>query len=395
MTADPATADPVALAARPAAVSIAALFAVNGLQIGGIGGTLPAMRDRLDIDARGLSLLLLCFAASAVVSMQIGGRLSDSLGARRIALASAPTLIAGIALLAFASSLPWAIAAMLVAGIGNGGMDVSMNALGVQVEAARPRPIMSFFHACWSIGSLAGAGAVVLVSHLLDRTGGSVVMPSLLTLSVLGAIAYAGIVRIVPVARTIEHVDEGGVRRKLPALAWVLGAMGFCFGIAEGTAVDWSSVHVTDVARIDPSTGALGLVAVSGFMVIIRLLGDRAVSRFGRRAVVRFGGLTALGGYLVTLFTQPLPLLLVGWSLVGLGMGMVAPQVYAVAGHIGGGRMLAVVVTFGYAAFLIGPVIIGGLVSWVGVQDAMVLPMILAAALVAISAGLPHRDDET
>lgn len=381
------TAGEVTLAARPAAASVVALFAINGLQIGGIGGTLPAMRDRLDIGAGGLSVLLLCFAAPAVLSMQLGGRLSDSIGARRVALAATPTLIAGIALLAVAQSLPLATVAMAIGGIGNGAMDVSMNAIGVQVEAARPRPVMSRFHACWSIGNLAGAGVVVLIGRISE----SVVPPALLTLAALGAIWYAGIVRMVPATRTIEHTHSDGSRRKLPAMAWLLGGMGFCFGISEGTAIDWSSVHVTDVARIDPSTGALGLVAVSGFMVVIRLLGDRAVSRFGRRNVVRFGGTTALAGYLLTVFTQPLPLLLIGWSLVGLGMGMVAPQVYAVAGHTGGGRMLAVVVTFGYAAFLIGPVIIGGLVSWIGVQYTMILPMILAATLVVISRVLPSR----
>jgi MFS family permease len=168
--------------------------------------------------------------------------------------------------------------------------------------------------------------------------------------------------------------------------------MAFCFGLAEGTAVDWSSVHVTDVARIDPSTGALGLVAVSGFMVVVRLLGDQVVARFGRRAVVRVGGVTAVGGYLVTVFTGSLPPLLAGWALVGLGLGLVAPQVYAVAGHVGGGRMLAIVVTFGYAAFLIGPAIIGQLVERVGIQQAMFLPLALSAVLVTISAVLPRTD---
>ena len=164
--------------------------------------------------------------------------------------------------------------------------------------------------------------------------------------------------------------------------------MAFSFGLAEGTAVDWSSVHVTDVARVDPSTGALGLVAVSTFMVLIRLFGDRAVASFGRVAVVRFGGLVAAAGYLVTLLGQPLPTLLAGWALVGLGVGMIAPQVYAVAGHAGGGRMLAVVVTFGYGAFLVGPAIVGALSKQVGIQQAMIFPLILALVLVALSAVL-------
>lgn len=108
--------------------------------------------------------------------------------------------------------------------------------------------------------------------------------------------------------------------------------------------------------------------------------------------MVRFGGVTAVLGYLVTVFTEPLPLLLVGWALVGLGVGLVAPQVYAVAGHTGGGRMLAVVVTFGYAAFLIGPVLIGQLVHYIGIQNAMILPLALSLALVAVSPVLPRTD---
>jgi MFS family permease len=379
------------LATRPAAVAVATLFGINGMLIGGIGGSLPAMRDRLGIEAGGLSVLLLCLAASAVVSMQVGGRLADALGARSVVMVVTPLLAFAVLVLAVAPSLPVAIIAMVVAGLGNGSMDVGMNALGVQVEQARSRPIMSLFHACFSIGNLAGAGTIVLIARLFDREGGSVVTPALVTLGVVAFVLLGLIVRSVPVGERIEHRPDG-VRTRIPRLAWLLGLMAFCFGLAEGTAVDWSSVHVTDVARIDPSTGALGLVAVSGFMVVIRLLGDRAVARVGRRAVVRLGGVTAVAGYLVTVFTHPLPLLLLGWALVGLGVGLVAPQVYAVAGHVGGGRMLAVVVTFGYSAFLVGPAIIGGLVHRFGIQHAMVLPLVLSACLVAVSGVLPRSD---
>ena len=377
----------MSLRTRGAAAAVTVLFAMNGALVGGFGGTLPALRERLGVGSGGVSVLLFCFAGAAVLSMQAGGRLSDSLGARAVVLVSAPVLASGILLLAFARSLPAAAAAVLLAGFGNGAMDVSMNALGVQVERARPRPVMSFFHAFFSIGNLSGAGVVVLVGQF--RSGPGVVLPSLITIGLATLAAYAFVVRIVPRAEPVGHVRHS--RRGLPAVAWALGAMAFSFGLAEGTAVDWSSIHVTDVARIDPARGALGLVAVSGFMVPVRLCGDRAVAAFGRRRVVRFGGAVAVAGYLVVLTATPLPVVLAGWALVGLGVGMIAPQVYAAAGHAGGGRLLAVVVTFGYAAFLVGPAVIGTLVGWIGVQHAMALPLALAGVIVVLARSLPDE----
>jgi MFS family permease len=149
---------------------------------------------------------------------------------------------------------------------------------------------------------------------------------------------------------------------------------------------------VTEVARVDSTTGALGLVAVNGFMVLIRLMGDRLVARFGRRAVVRFGGVCAALGYGTVTLVSGLPLLLVGWALVGLGVGMIAPQVYAVAGHIGGGRVLAVVVTFGYAAFLAGPAVMGFVVNQLGLHHAMAVPAVLCAGIVGLAATMPKND---
>jgi len=378
-------------------LAVAGLFAVNGLLIGGIGGTLPAMRQRLDVDAGGLAVLLVSLSVAAVVSMQIGGRLADSRGARNVAMPACALLIAGVGSLAFAPTLPLAAAAMALAGLGNGAMDVSMNALGVRVEQVRVKPVMSRLHACFSIGNLAGAAAVILIARITGD-GGEVVTAALVTLAAVAVIAGMTISRSIPSTTPVRTVERsaGGptVRRgmRLPAGALLLGVMAFSFGLAEGTAIDWSSVHVTDVARVAPSTGALGLVAVSSFMVLIRLFGDRAVAAFGRVNVVRFGGLVAAAGYLVVILGRPLPVLLVGWALVGLGVGLIAPQVYAAAGHAGGGRMLAVVVTFGYGAFLIGPAVIGALIGWVGIRHAMAFPLILSVALVALSRVLSRSE---
>lgn len=320
-----------------------------------------------------------------------GGRLADSRGARNVALPACALLIAGVAALAFAPTLPLAACAMALAGLGNGAMDVSMNALGVRVEQARAKPVMSRLHACFSIGNLAGAATVILIARI-GGDGQGVVTAALVTLALVAVVAGVAILASIPQTKPVAVVQRRAGGSRVPAGALWLGAMAFCFGLAEGTAIDWSSVHVTDVARVAPSTGALGLVAVSSFMVLIRLSGDRAVAIFGRVNVVRFGALVAAAGYLVAILGQPLPVLLAGWALVGLGVGLIAPQVYAAAGHMGGGRMLAVVVTFGYGAFLIGPAIIGALIGQVGIRHAMAFPLVLSVVLVAVSRVLSRSE---
>lgn len=379
------------LAGRRAVLAVALLFAVNGLVIGGYGGSLPSIRDRLGIDATRIAILLFTAGAAGIVAMQIGGRLSDAIGARRVALAGIPLLIAATITFALATTYPVAVVGAVLLGLGNGTMDVAMNAIGVQVESARRRPIMSTFHALWSVGGFIGAGLVLLLSRLFDLRDQAIVAPMMTMLAVVALAVFVIAWVITPPAATVAHRKDG-VRTRIPRMAWLLALMAVAFGLSEGTATDWAALHVTEVAEVDSTTGAIGLIAVSGFMVVIRLLGDRLVSRFGRRAVVRFGASCATVGYATVTVVSGLPLLVIGWALVGLGVGMIAPQVYAVAGHIGGGRVLAVVVTFGYAAFLAGPAIVGFLVNHLGIHHAMAVPAVLCVGIVALAATLPKHD---
>jgi MFS family permease len=392
MTSTLVAGDVTARLARPrSAVAVSLLFAVNGLVIGGYGGALPSIRERLDLSATQIAILLFTTGLAGIVAMQLGGRLSDARGARKVALTGLVLLVLAATTVALSPSFAVTVLGAGVLGLGNGTIDVAMNAVGVQVEAARRRPIMSLFHALWSVGGFLGAGSVLLMAALLDRRGGAVVAPLLLTVAAVTAVAFLVALRITPPTAVVSHTS-GGVRTRIPKVAWLLAIMAVAFGLAEGTATDWSSLHVTEVAGVDPTTGALGLVAVQGFMVVIRLLGDRLVARYGRRAVVRFGGLCAAFGYATVTLVSGLPLLVAGWALVGLGVGMIAPQVYAVAGHMGGGRVLAVVVTFGYAAFLAGPAVIGFLVNHLGLHHTMAVPALLCAGVVGLAATMPKAD---
>ncbi len=383
------------LSAARAVVAVVLLFCYNGVVIGVYAASIPSLAARFSLAAwPDLAVLFICIGLAAIASMQISGRLADRYGARRVSLAMIPVLVLGILGVALAPNVPALFAAGIALGIGNGGIDVAMNAIGVQVEQNRTKPIMSFFHGMWSVGSLIGSALLVVLAPLFGRAPQPTVLAAASIAAALGVVTTGVALRIIPETKVVSHHDESGTKTPIPRSAYLLGLMAIAFGLGEGTAMDWSGVHVTQVTGVDATTGALGVTAVAAFMVVIRLLGDFLVARFGRRAVTRFGGACSALGYLVTATGTSLPVLLVGWSLVGLGIGMIAPQVYAVAGHTAGGRGLAVVVTFGYATFLIAPALIGLLVGTVGIQNTMLAPAILLSGLLVLARIMPGREVE-
>ena len=385
---------------RPAAVTtdgttrdflaVAVLFLGNGLIVGTFGGSLPGLRSLLDLSPGRIVGVLVATALFAVLSMNVSGRLADRFGARLPSIVGGGVMVLGGVVMGFAPSYPVLVVGAALFGLGNGAMDVAMNALGVSVEQARRRPVMSRLHACFSIGNFGGALIVVVLGHLLAE--GTATHWSLWTGAVILALLLAGVFGRMP--QSPKRVSEDGTPGKIPSVAWLLAAMAVCFGLTEGTAVDWSSLHVADVGDVSPSAGAWGLACVSGFMVVIRLLGDMVVERLGRAFVVRAGSACALVGYLLTVLSSTLAVILVGWCLVGLGVGLIAPQIYGLAGHVGGGRGLALVVSFGYAAFLIGPAIIGFVASHSDLQRAMLVPVVTAVGLIVMSAWLPADPTE-
>lgn len=383
------------LSSTRSVAAVVVLFGYNGLVIGTYAAAIPTLQARFGLSPQLLGALFVTVGLAAIISMQLAGRLSDHLGARRVSLAMIPFLTFAMVALGQAPTLPWLFAAGALLGFGNGGIDVAMNAIGVQVEKQRSKPIMSFFHGMWSVGNLAGAALLVALTPLLGRGGQFGVQVTTAIAGIVGIAVLAIGWRIIPETEPVKHTDSvTGAKRPIPAAAYLLGLMAVAFGLGEGTAMDWSGLHVTEVAGVDATTGALGVTVMAAFMVIIRLLGDFLVARFGRRAVTRFGGACSAIGYLVLAVVTPLPLLLLGWALVGLGIGMIAPQVYATAGHAAGGRGLAVVITFGYATFLLAPALIGWLVGAVGIQHAMFVPAALLSGLLLLAQIMPRRGED-
>ncbi|MEU0642930.1 MFS transporter [Streptomyces umbrinus] len=405
---------------RAARVATFVYFSLCGTLMGTWVVNIPAIEERVGISHATLGGLLVLLGLGAFVGMQVAGRLTDSLGARVVVpttgvLCSAALVLPGL------PQDPWTLAAaLMVFGFCNGCLDVSMNAHAVHVEKAYGRPVMSAFHATFSVGGVLAAlvGAAAASAALSPAAG----MAAMGALGVVVALVSArALLPAAPAAADAGSVREAhstgetysasaeeaaptgkagqasaAARRGTSGRIWILAALALMVMLCEGAANDWSALHLKDVLGAPASTAAFAYGTFAATMTIGRLLADRLVARFGSMAILRHGAATAAAGIAIVTVSPWMWAAFAGWALFGLGLSGCVPQLFSAAGHAdpaAAGANVSRVAGLGYVGMLAGPAVIGWLTHFTALNHTFVL-LILLCAITAVAAGILRTDSD-
>jgi hypothetical protein len=356
--------------------AIAAIFAVDGAVVGTWAARVPALKDHAGVSTTTLGLALAGLAAGALVAMPVSGWRTAREGSRRTTLAWVAAIVIALPVPALATSAVGLILGAMALGAANGGIDVAMNAHGVEVERRLGRPILSSLHAGFSLGCLVGAGTGALVAG----AGVDVRVHFAVMALVLAVAALAAAPHLLPSGA--DAAPPGGRLTLPPRGLWPLGAIAFCCLLAEGAAADWSAVYIDEPLGAGAGTAALGFTGFSVAMTVSRLLGDRLTLRLGAPAVVRGGALVATIGLAAALLIAKPAAGVAGFACLGAGVAVVVPSVFRAAGSghgVAAATALAAVTTVGYSGFLVGPPVIGAIAGVTSLPAALTL--VLAATL--------------
>ncbi len=380
----------VSPALRRARVGTALTFAFNGFLWAAWVPHIPQVKSQLGLSDAALGLALLGPAIGSMISMPLIGRATTRWGSGRVTATMAFVSYLFIVGPGLAWNLPSLFAALLLWGVAAGGLDVTMNAQAVQVEKSYGRPIMSSFHAWWSVGTVTGTvagsvGAGLGISLARQQFG----------LALLVAVVTLWSMRhFIADHRSQEYAPGGG--RVFELRLVLLGIAGICALLAEGSAGDWSPVYLRDDLRVAAGHAGLAYGAFTLLMTIGRLVGDRVVHRLGRARSL--GLLAAVGtlGMSAGLLAHNLVGAMIGFGCLGLGLSVLVPVFFSTAadGPGAAGPKLAVVSSFSYLGFLIGPAALGPLASATSIHSALwVLPSFaaLAGILGVIAVGMTRR----
>jgi MFS family permease len=364
---------------------VKAAFFLNGFVFANWVSRLPRIQEQYHADNGTIGLVLLAMSVGAVAAMPFTGWMIIKNGSRLITLASLLLYCLLVPLIPFMSQLMPLMVLYAFIGISNGMLDVAMNAQAVMVEQHYKRPIMTSFHAFFSIGMALGAWCGAFFAELGEGLPFHLVIISGFSLCAVLWVS-GNLIEDRPVGS--DSTDAPLFRVPDRALLGV-GIIAFCCMMGEGAVSDWSVNYMENISRSPKAVAPIALSAFGTAMTLGRLLGDRYRRRWGDRRLIVTGGLLSTTGLCLAL-ALPFPYVsIAGFFLVGAGLSTIVPITYSIAGNAKGlpsGVGLAMVTTVGYSGFLFGPPVIGFLADTFNLR--MALGLIAALFLVMTVLGL-------
>ncbi|WP_132273739.1 MFS transporter [Neorhizobium sp. BT27B] len=329
-------------------------FLVAGFGIACWAPLVPFAKARLGVDDGVLGMLLLCLGLGSVLAMLATGVLSAKYGAKPIILASGFGIALTLPLLTLAGTPLTLGIALALFGASLGTLDVAMNIHAIEVEKDAPKPLMSGFHAQYSIGGFAGA---MIVTLLFSANVG----PLLTTLVCSGMMLVAMAFTWPRLLATVQ-AEDGPLFVMPRGIVVLLAALAAITFLVEGAVLDWSALLLTSEGRVEASQGGLGYMLFAIAMTVGRLCGDAITARLGDRPTLFWGGIVAIAGFAVLLAAPGTVLAMSGFLLIGLGASNIVPVLFRRAGSqtvMPSGLAVAAITTTGYAGVLVGPAGVG------------------------------------
>jgi MFS family permease len=362
-------------------------FVAAGFGVACWAPMVPFAKTRCHLSDATMGLVLLLLGAGSIVAMPLAANLSGRFSSKPVVLSGGLGLALILPLLSIVSSPIVLGVALFFFGASLGSLDVAMNLHAVEVERVSERPLMSGFHALFSVGGFLGSG---IVTALLSRG-----------IALISSTIFSSIILVCLIVVAIPRMLSNRERTKQPLFAiprgvvLVIAIFAAISFLVEGALLDWSALLLVGEHLVSVAHGGLGYMLFSIAMTFSRFVGDAIVARFGNRFVLTLGGAIAFLG-LCGLILAPVAWMgLVSFVFVGLGAANIVPILFRLAGTqrtMPKGLAVAALTTAGYGGLLTGPAVIGFLSKGIGLHNAF---WFLAALLACVPIFGKHVTAET
>jgi MFS family permease len=365
-----------------ARVAITTAFIINGTVIGALYARIPDVKEQLDISNSALGIALLCLPLGLLFGLGFSGKQSAKRGSAPVTYYSTYALAIALLIVGPVINYYTFCLTFVLFGACLATQDVAMNSHAIVLEHEADKRYMSTFHATFSMGALGGG----LLGGFFAQQKTTIMWQSAF-IAMLIFLANFFVRNMFLSPDLDKHAVEGKKKIKRPKIFIIVGLLGTCAAIGEGSAGDWGAILARDTFDATPFISTLPYICFSAAMVIGRLFGDRLATKYGPMNLIIGGGTIAGVGLGGGLLVGGIGGVVFGWFAAGIGLSIVVPMLFTQAGEIARTRFegqfapsegVAIVSGIAYFGFLVGPPILGFLGDAIGLRWALMVPAILA-----------------
>jgi len=365
-----------------ARIAITTAFIINGTVIGALYARIPDIKEQLDVSNSALGIALLCLPLGLLFGLGFSGKQSAKRGSAPVTYYSTYALAIALLIVGPVINYYTFCLTFVLFGACLATQDVAMNSHAIVLEHEAEKRYMSTFHATFSMGALGGG---ILGGFFAQQK--TTIMWQCAFIAMLIFLANFFVRNMFLSADLDKHAVEGKKKIKRPKIFIIVGLLGTCAAIGEGSAGDWGAILARDTFNATPFISTLPYICFSAAMVIGRLFGDRLATKYGPMNLIIGGGSIAGIGLGGGLLVGGIGGVVFGWFAAGIGLSIVVPMLFTQAGEIAKTRFegqfapsegVAIVSGIAYFGFLVGPPILGFLGDAIGLRWALMVPAILA-----------------
>ncbi|WP_299627845.1 MFS transporter [uncultured Tateyamaria sp.] len=356
-------------------------FVVIGIGWASFSAQMPVIKAQVGVGDGFWGTLLLMGSTGALMAMWLAPLVYRLVGAWALLLGIV-TMVVGF-LLAGLSQGPLLVGlALFLAAGGSGVADVLANAEVSEAEAETGTSLMNLNHGMFSV---AYAVAAVLVGIAREAGIGPVGVFSGMAVAI-GALMFW---MKLPDRRALPEDEIAGAAGMPFLLVWVGGLVVLAAFLGEAASEGWSALHIERTLSGGPAEGAMGPALLAIGMAIGRLGAHVFGAGWPPLRVMVIA--SCIGGFGLALAgaAPSIPVAFVGFLLGGLGASVVGPLALGLVGQAVPPKYRLAAISqaaaLGYAAFFLGPVIMGYVAEGFGLRVSF---YVIAAILFVVAAVL-------
>ncbi len=359
--------------------SISLLFFLCGINFASWATRIPDFKEKLHLTDSELGTILLGLPIGSLISLPLAGWLITKYESKWICLTAIVMYIFIMPILGYSPNSFGLFIALFLFGMAGDILNIAMNTQVVTLEKSINKTIMSSFHALFSLGLMLGAfcGGIIL-NYKVSSFNHLLVIGGLNLLSIPFFLS-----NLLPDHFKKNNESQEGKKKSFFDLGphlFTLSFIAFCGMLCEGAMADWITLYFKESTFIKTFPTTIGFTSFALSMVIGRSMGDYVAKSFSIKNILTLNGILISIGLLITLMTTNEYIMIIGCLIAGIGISTIIPIIYSEAGrskNISPSVAIASVSTIAYVGFLVGPVFIGYLSDYLGLNKALYLLVFL------------------